>query len=111
MTFNEEQLKTLSAFEEHFHTAVFKKWSRNPGRTALKVIYDIFTSTTGDRRRYNDNCSNCILDLLTDCGKIYFKDKEELLARKNDAKAVEATLEDAKPVKKVAVKTKTKKNK
>ena len=50
-----------------------------------------------------------ILDLLTDCGKIYFKDKEELLARKNDAKAVEATLEDAKPVKKVAVKTKTKK--
>lgn len=109
MTFNEEQLKTLSAFEEHFRTAVKAQWSRNPGRSGLRVIYDIYTSVTGDTRRFNDNCNHCILSLLQDCGRIYFADKEELLAKKNDAKAVEATLEDAKPVKKVAVKTKTRK--
>lgn len=38
------------------------------------MIYDIFTQATGDRRRFSDNCSTCILNLLTDCGKLYFED-------------------------------------
>lgn len=111
MKFTEEQLKTLSAWEDNFRTAVFAQWARNPGTSGLRVIWEIYTQATGDQRRFNDNCSHCILSLLTDCGKIYFRDKEELIARQNDAKAVELSQAGATPVTKVAVKTKTKKTK
>lgn len=105
MTFTKEQINTLSAWEDHFKTAVNARWARNPGRAGLRVIYDIYTSATGDRRRFSDNCSDCILSLLTDCGKIYFHDKEEMIARQNDARAVELSQAAAKPVKKAKVKT------
>ena len=97
MTFTKEQLKTLSAWEENFRTAVKAKWARNPGRTALRVIYDIFTQATGDRRRFSDNCSTCILNLLTDCGKL-------------PTKEVKASQEAKEVVKKARIKT-TKKTK
>ena len=106
MKLSKEQIETLSRWEDNFRTAVHAQWARNPGTDNLRVIWQIYTQVTGDQRRFNDNCQHCILSLLTDCGKLYFHDKEELIARENDAKAVEVSLEDAKPVKKVAVKTK-----
>lgn len=109
MTFTEEQLEILSAWEKNFYTAVKAQWARNPGRAALQTIHSIYSSATGDKTRLNDNCQHCTTRLLSDCGTIYFRDKEELMNRRNDARAVEATLEDAKPVKKVAVKTASKK--
>ena len=105
MKFTEEQLQTLSAWEDNFRTAVMAQWARNPGTSGLRVIWTIYTTATGDQRRFNDNCNSCILHLLQDCGKIYFADKEELAARKAAAKAVEVSQEPAEPVKKVAVKT------
>ena len=106
MTFTEEQLKTLSAWELNFHTAVYAKWARNPGRTALRVIYDIYTQATGDNRRFSDNCSTCILNLLTDCGKIYFDDVSEVKAKENTAKEVKVSQKAGKVAKKVSVKIK-----
>ena len=105
MRFSKEQLQTLSAWEDNFRTAVNARWARNPGRMALRTIYDIYTQVTGDRRRFSDNCSTCILSLLTDCGRIYFADKEEAIAKRNDAKAVELSEQAAKPVRKARVKT------
>ena len=105
MTFTEQQLKTLSQWEDNFRTAVNAQWARNPGRSGLKVIYDIYTSATGDTRRFNDNCNHCILSLLQDCGRIYFQDINELALRETTTKAVEVSQEAAEPVKKVAVKT------
>lgn len=110
MTFAKEQLNTLSAWEEHFRTAVNKNWSRNPGRSALLVIWETYTKVTGDRRRFSDNCSNCILSLLRDCGEIYFHDLEELKAREASAKAVKVSQETKEVVKKARIKT-TKKSK
>lgn len=108
MTFNEEQLKTLSAWEENFRTAVNKRWARNPGREALRLIYDIYTKATGDRRRFSDSCSNCILSLLADCGAAYYRDVEEMARKaaqsKDKAKAVELSAGRKKTVRK-AVKT------
>ena len=101
MRFTEEQLNTLSAWEDNFRTAVNAQWARNPGRSGLQVIHEIFTKVTGDQRRLNDNCNHCILSLLTDCGRIYFQDKAELERRK----VVEVSPADAEPVKKVEVKT------
>ena len=105
MRFTEEQLNTLSAWEDNFRTAVNAQWARNPGKSGLRVIYDIYTSATGDQRRFNDNCNHCILSLLQDCGRIYFQDKQELALRNIPAKAVEVSQEAADPVKKVEVKT------
>lgn len=102
MTFNEEQLKTLSAWEENFRTAVKADWARNPGRNGLRVIYDIYTQMTGDQRRFNDNCNHCILSLLKDCGRLYFKDLEDLHRRKE----VEENPVKVLDVKHVSVKTK-----
>ena len=110
MKFTKEQLKTLSAWEDNFRTAVKAQWARNPGSSGLKVIYDIYASATGDKRRFSDNCSHCILSLLQDCGKLYFQDKQEMIDKENDAKAVELSKEAAKPVKKARIKT-TKKSK
>ena len=110
MVFNEEQLKTLSAWEDNFRTAVKAQWARNPGSRNLRVIYDIYTKTTGDRRRFNDNCSHCIMSLLQDCGKVYFQDLEELKMRKSTTKEVKVSQEAKEVVKKARIKT-TKKSK
>lgn len=108
MTFTKEQIETLSAWEENFRTAVRARWARNPGRTALRVIYDIFTHATGDRRRFSDNCSDCILSLLHDCGEIYYRDVEEMARMaaesKDKAKVVELSAGTKKTVRK-AVRT------
>ena len=105
MTFTKEQLKTLSAWEENFRTAVKAKWARNPGRTALRVIYDIFTQATGDRRRFSDNCSTCILNLLTDCGKLYFEDTLRASVDNLPTKDVKVSQEAKETVRKAKVKT------
>ena len=105
MTFTTEQLKALSAWEENFRTAVKAKWARNPGRTALRTIYDIYTSATGDRRRFSDNCSTCILNLLTDCGKLYFEDILSASVEDKTSKAVKVSEKAGKVARKVSVKT------
>ena len=110
MTFTNEQLKALSAWEENFRTAVKAKWARNPGRAALRVICDIFTQATGDRRRFSDNCSTCILSLLTDCGRLYFQDITEAAMTKESTREVKVSQEAKEVVKKAKVKT-TKKSK
>ena len=109
MTFTREQIETLSTWEENFRTAIKAQWARNPGREALKTIYDIYTTATGDGRRFNDNCNHCILSLLKDCGDIYYRDIEEMAATKaRKAKEVGLSRSSAKPVRK-AVKTARKK--
>lgn len=100
-TFTQKQLEILSKWEEHFRTAVKAQWARNPGSDGLRVIYDIFTKATGDTRRFNDNCSHCILSLLHDCGEIYYGDVEEFARR-----GVELSSAPAEPVAKAPVKTK-----
>lgn len=108
MILTREEIGTLSKWERNFHDAVYAEWSSNPGRSALKTIWEIYTRATGDRRRFSDNCSSCILRLLTDCGKVYFDDKAEL-ERLDATRKVEMSEAKAKPVKKAPVKTRTKK--
>ena len=105
MTFTTEQIKILSAWEENFRTAVRAQWARNPGRSGLRVIYDIYTTATGDRRRFSDNCNHCILSLLTDCGRLYFQDITEAAITKESTREVKVSQEAAKPVRKARVKT------
>lgn len=109
MTFTTEQLQILSRWEENFRTAVRARWARNPGRSGLRTIYDIYTSATGDTRRFSENCSTCILSLLTDCGNLYFAD---ILERSVSAstREVKVSQEEKQVVRKARVRT-TKKSK
>ena len=69
------------------------------------MIYDIFTQATGDRRRFSDNCSNCILNLLSDCGKLYFEDTLRAAVDNLPTKDVKVSQEAKETVRKAIVKT------
>ena len=69
------------------------------------MIYDIFTQATGDRRRFSDNCSTCILNLLTDCGKLYFEDTLRSSVDNLPTKDVKVSQEAKETVRKAKVKT------
>ena len=98
MKLTEDQIKTLSAYEQYFETSVNGNWARYPGVFALQQIHRIMEDVTGTKRPLNTNCQSCVLNLLKDCGILYFEAKK--------ARAVELTRAEAVPVKKVAVKTK-----
>lgn len=101
MELSKEQLDALAPYESYMMTAVKSNWSRYPGRVALQEMHRILEEVTGRTRPLNVNCQSCVLNLLRDCGTIYFKAKE--------SKPVELVDEDTAPVKKVAVKTKRRK--
>ena len=69
------------------------------------MIYDIYTSATGDRRIFSDNCSTCILSLLTDCGRLYFQDITEAAMNKESTREVKVSREAKQVVRKARVKT------
>lgn len=75
MTFTDEQYNALSKYEQHFDTAVHASWSRYPGSAALDEIHSIYCSVTGDKRQNNKSCQSCIMNLLKDCGKLFYADK------------------------------------
>lgn len=106
MKLTEKQIEFLGQWEYNFHCAVNAGWSPYPGAGNLRRIYDIYTGATGDCRPFRESCNHCMTQLMKDCGRLYFADKAELIARRNDARAVELSLKEAKPVKKVNVKTK-----
>lgn len=101
MELSKEQLDALARYESYMLTAVKSNWSRYPGRDALQEMNRILEDVTGRKRPLNVNCQSCVLNLLRDCGTIYFKAKE--------SKPVELVDEDIASVKKVEVKTKRRK--
>lgn len=94
MTFTQEQMTTLSSFEKYFTTAIKSSWCSYPGHAAIITMKDIMT-TIGYKVPVRESCGRCLLDFIKDVGKIYFRDKEEMIAKANDAEAVKATKEDA----------------
>lgn len=101
MELSKEQLDALAPYESFMRTAVKSNWSRYPGRDALQEMHRILEEVTGRTRPLNVNCQSCVLNLLRDCGTLYFKAKS--------AKEVELVDEDTAPVEKVSVKTKRRK--
>ena len=95
MELSKEQLDALAPYESYMMTAVKSNWSRYPGREALQEMHRILEEVTGRTRPLNVNCQSCVLNLLRDCGTIYFKAKS--------VKEVELSEADAAPVAKVAV--------
>lgn len=108
MIFTDEQFKALEPFEPYFTTAVRSSWARHPGQPALVTIHSILKKVMDTTLPLNGGCQSCVLNLLKTCGKLFFKDKEERIAMQNEKKAVELSMEEAKPIRK-RVTTKRKK--
>ena len=85
----EEQFTALAPFEQHYRTALDCNYTRYPGRAAIDTMFEIFRAVTGSRININRSCSVCILHLVQNVGKLYFKEKER---RESEA------LKDEKPV-------------
>ena len=76
MKLTQEQMTYLSRFEGNMLTAVRSNWTSPLSASDLQMVADIYNKVTGQSRRANANCASCILELLTDMGRIYFAQKE-----------------------------------
>lgn len=103
MKLTQEQFDALAPYERNFDTAINHGWTRFPGGAALDLLHDILLTSTGLNLPLNKSCSHCIMDIVTEVGRIYFADKEERNRRVVDVAETETT----NPVK-AEVKTKRK---
>lgn len=71
-----EQFQALAPYERHYKTAIEIGFTRYPGRAAIDTMYNIYKGVTGSRIRLNASCGTCVLHLVQDVGKLYFKEKE-----------------------------------
>ena len=104
MRLTEEQFKALAPYEKHFDSAVNHRWTRFPGGAALDLIHDTLKQVTGLNMPLNKCCSHCILELMTEMGRIFLADRDE----RN--KTLVSTIETEVKVVKTEVKTKRKYN-
>ena len=77
MKLTKEQFDALAPYEKHFDSAVNHRWTRFPGGAALDLIHDTLNQVTGLNLPLNKCCSHCILELMTEMGKIFLADREE----------------------------------
>ena len=77
MKLTKEQFDALAPYEKHFDSAVNHRWTRFPGGAALDLIHDTLKQVTGLNLPLNKCCSHCILELMTEMGKIFLADREE----------------------------------
>ena len=102
MRLTEEQFKALAPYEKHFDSAVNHRWTRFPGGAALDLIHDIPHQVTGLNLPLNKCCSHCILELMTEMGRIFLADREErnktLVSKiETEAEVVKAEVKTKKP--------------
>lgn len=102
MKLTKEQFDALAPFEKHFDSAVNHRWTRFPGGAALDLIHDTLKQVTGLNLPLNKCCSHCILELMTEMGKIFLADREErnktLVSKiETDVEVVKAEVKTKKP--------------
>lgn len=78
MKLTKEQFDALAPYEKHFDSAVNHRWTRFPGGAALDLIHDTLKQVTGLNLPLNKCCSHCILELMTEMGKIFLADRDEM---------------------------------
>ena len=78
MKLTKEQFDALAPYEKHFDSAVNHRWTRFPGGGALDLIHDTLKQVTGLNLPLNKCCSHCILELMTEMGRIFLADRDEM---------------------------------
>ena len=102
MRLTKEPFDALAPYEKHFDSAVNHRWTRFPGGAALDLIHDTLKQVTGLNLPLNKCCSHCILELMTEMGKIFLADREErnktLVSKiETDVEVVKAEVKTKKP--------------
>ena len=92
--FTPEQMQELSQWEENMGTAVRSNWARGIGRTATLRMNEIYNEATGCTTRVNVTCGGCVLTLLRDVGKVYFRTKGPLKTQGNGKKRTKRTAKE-----------------
>lgn len=77
----DEQFNALAPFEANFKTAIDLGYSRYPGQAAIDTMFNIYRALTNTRMSLNRTCSTCILHLVQNVGRLYFKEKENRAAQ------------------------------
>lgn len=77
MKLTKEQFEALQPYKKHFETMVHSHWTRHPGSAALDLINDIYSQVVGHKTNLNKGCSQCIMQLMEDMGRIFLADLEE----------------------------------
>ena len=102
MKLTKEQFDALAAYEKHCDSAVNHRWTRFPGGAALDLIHDTLNQEPGLNLPLNKCCSHCILELMTEMGKILLADREErsktLVSKiEKEVEVVKAEIKTTKP--------------
>ena len=72
-------VKYLKDFEADMITSLFHSYCRQIPTSILMEINRIYTEETGKRLNTNYSCSVCILKLMKEIGKVYFKENIDCL--------------------------------
>ena len=71
--------KYLKTYETDMITALFHSYTRQLPQSTLIEMDRIYTEETGKSLRTNYSCSGCILKLIKEVGKLYFKENIDRL--------------------------------
>lgn len=69
-----QNIKYLKDYEKDMITSLFHSYCRQIPTAVLMEIDRIYTEETGKTLRTNFSCSSCILKLMKEVGKLYFKE-------------------------------------
>lgn len=70
----DENLKFLGTVEPELITSFWYNYSRNLPSATIRELDRIYTEETGTSLNTNFGCGNCILRLLKQCSRLYFKE-------------------------------------
>ena len=71
--------KYLKTYETDMITALFHSYTRQLPQSTLIEMDRIYTEETGKSLKTNFSCSGCILKLIKEVGKLYFKENIDCL--------------------------------
>ena len=74
-----KNIKYLKDYEQDMITALFHSYTRQIPTATLMEIDRIYTEETGKSLKTNYSCTGCILKLLKNTAKIYFKENIDRL--------------------------------
>ena len=74
--FTRAQVEALAQYEPIFGHAVRAAWCEYPGLEGIERMRSAWKELTGKDYPYRPGCSTCMMNLVRDCGTLYFAAKE-----------------------------------
>lgn len=82
--FDENDYEKVKGYEPKFRTAIDSRYVSGLIQDDLKVIAEVYQQTLN--RRASLNCGACVLQMMTQVGRLYFTYKENMEVEKDERK-------------------------